>query len=163
VAGTAAVATAQERPFRQGRSDVVALEKELGLSTDQVTQIKKLRAEARKQAIRQRADLAVARLELRELMDASTVDEKAVTAKVKTISDLQGAALLARTNERLAMRRILTPEQQEKLKQLGPRARQGRTARSERARRPGARMARPGRRGPAVGGGDEPPAPERKR
>jgi Spy/CpxP family protein refolding chaperone len=163
VAGTVAVATAQERPRRQGRSDIVALEKELGLSADQAAQLKKLRAEARKQAIRHRADLAIARLELQELMDATTVDEKAVAAKVKAISDLQAVALQARTNERLAMRRILTPEQQEKMKQLAARGRQGRMGWSERAGRPGLRMARPGRRGPWVGGGDVPPAPEPKR
>ena len=123
VAGTVVAAAAQERPRRQGRPDAAAIEKELGLSADQTAQLKKLRAEGRKQAIRNRADLAIARLELRELMDASTVDEKAVAAKVKAISDLQGAALQARTSQQLAMRRLLTPEQQEKMKQLAPRGR----------------------------------------
>ena len=151
VAGTVVVAAAQERPRRQGRPDAAALEKELGLSADQAAQLKKLRAEGRKQAIRHRADLAIARLELQELMDAATVDEKAVAAKVKAISDLQAAALQARTSERLAMRRLLTPEQQEKMKQLAPR--RGRMGRPGRAGRPGTGMAAPGPRGPWM---DEP-------
>jgi Spy/CpxP family protein refolding chaperone len=88
------------------------------LSADQAAQLEKIRGEARKQAIRQRADLAVARLELEELMKATTVDEKAVAAKVKAISDLEAAGLKARVDERLAMRRILSPEQQEKMRQL---------------------------------------------
>jgi Spy/CpxP family protein refolding chaperone len=122
LAGSVVFATAQE-PRRQGRPDRATLEKELGLTADQAAQLRKLRAEGRKQAIRQRADLAIARLELQELMDGPTVDEKAVTAKAKAIGGLQAAAFEARTSQRLAMRRLLTPEQQEKLKQLAPRRR----------------------------------------
>ena len=134
VAG-AVVAVAQERPRREGRPDRAALQAELGLSADQTAQLEKLRVEGRKQAIRQRADLAIARLELAELMDAPNVDEKAVAAKVKVISDLQAAGLKARTDERLAMRRLLTPEQQEKMKQLMRQHRQERGRRPERAGR----------------------------
>jgi Spy/CpxP family protein refolding chaperone len=74
-------------------------------------------------------------------MDAATVDEKAVAAKVKAISDLEGAALQARTSQQLAMRRLLTPEQQEKMKQLAPRGR------GDRGPRPGRtwRQRQPGR------------------
>jgi Spy/CpxP family protein refolding chaperone len=151
VAGTVVAAAAQERPRRQGRPDAAAFEKELGLSTDQAAQLKKLRAEGRKQAIRQRADLAIARLELQELMDAATVDEKAVAAKVKEISDLQATALQARTNQHLAMRRLLTPEQQEKMRQLAPRGR------GDRGPRPGHAWRQ---RQPGMGDGPS-PEPER--
>jgi Spy/CpxP family protein refolding chaperone len=161
VAGIVVAAAAQERPRRPGRPDAPALEKELGLSADQAAQLKSLRAEGRKQAIRQRADVAIARLELEELMDAPTVDEKAVAAKVKAISDLQAAALQARTSQRLAMRRLLTPEQQAKMKQLAPR--RGRALRPGRAGRAGRGMAAPGPRGPWWDAGDEPPVPEPER
>ena len=161
VAGTVVAAAAQERPRRQGRPDAVALEKELGLSADQAAQLKKLRAEGRKQTIRHRADMAIARLELQELMDAATVDEKAISAKVKAISDLQAAALQARTNQRLAMRRLLTPEQQEKMKQRAPRG--GRALRAGRAGRRGPGMALRGPRGPWWDAGDELPSPEPER
>lgn len=139
VAG-AVVAVAQERPRREGRTDRPALRAELGLSAEQAAELQKLRVEGRKQAIRHRADLAIARLELQELMDAATVDEKAVAAKVKAISDLQAAALQARTSQHLAMRRLLTPEQQEKMKQLAPRGwgdRGPRSGRAWRQRQPG--------------------------
>ena len=168
VAGTVVVAAAQEGPRRQGRPDRATLEKELGLTADQAAQLKKLRVEGRKQAIRHRADLAIARLELSELMDAPTVDEKAVAAKVKAVSDLQAAALKARTDERLAMRRLLTPEQQEKMKQLGQggrRDRGPRPARAWRQRQPGMGNAPPppGPRGPWSDEGEEPPLPEPER
>jgi Spy/CpxP family protein refolding chaperone len=154
VAGSVVFATAQE-PRRQGRPDRATLEKELGLTADQAAQLRKVRAEGRKQAIRHRADLAIARLELQELMDAPTVDEKAVSAKVKAIGDLQAAALEARTSQHLAMRRLLTPEQQEKMKQLAPRRR------GAGAGRRGAGMAFPGPRGWDADDARPMPEPER--
>jgi Spy/CpxP family protein refolding chaperone len=164
VAGTV-VAMAQERPRREAQPDRAAIRAQLGLSADQAAQLEKLRVEGRKQAIRQRADLAIARIELQELMNAPTVDEKAVAAKVKAISDLQAAGLKARVDERLAMRRVLTPEQQEKMKQLMRRHRRDRRARPGRAwrrGRPGAATPppAPGLGGPRSDEGDAPPVPE---
>jgi len=133
VAGAVGIVAAQEMGpgRRQGRPDPAAIQAELGLTAEQATQLKKLWVDGRKQAIRQHADLAIARIELEELMDAPSVDEKAVAARVKATSDLQASSLKARTDQRLAMRRLLTPEQQEKMKQL---MRQGRM---ERAGAPG--------------------------
>ena len=108
---------------RPGGRDIKA---ELGLNEAQYSQLRKARLEERKAAIRRRADLHVARLELDELLDASTPDEKAVAAKVKELNDLQAAALKARVDARLALGRMLTPEQREKLKHLrGPGRRGG--------------------------------------
>jgi Spy/CpxP family protein refolding chaperone len=159
-AGTVAMAAAQERPRRPARPDAVAIEKALGLTAEQADQLRKLRAEGRKQAIRHRADTEIARLELEELMGAPTVDEKAVAAKVKVLADLQAAGLLARTTQRLAMRRLLTPEQQEKLRQLAPRRSRGaRPARAWRGRSGAPGIAPRGPCGPWWDEGDEPQAP----
>ena len=170
VAGAVAAVGAQERgPARRaervGRRDPAAIQAELGLSADQAAQLKKLRDDGRKQAIRQRADLAIARIDLEEAMDASSVDEKVVAARLKAVSDLQASSLKARTDQRLAMRRLLTPEQQEKMKQL---MRQGRTERAgaRQGRRPGRHQAL---RPPAGPGGpwsneiEDLPAPEPER
>ncbi len=146
-AGAVAVWAQEPGPGRRGewtgRPDPARLQAELGLTADQAAQLKKLRDDGRKQAIRQRADLSIARIELEEAMDASTVDEKLVAARVKAVSDLEASALQARTNQRLAMRRVLTPEQQEKMKQL---KRQGRMERA--TQRQGRRSGRPGAPGP---------------
>ena len=166
VAGAVGVVAAQERgpERRQGRPDPAAIQAELGLSPDQAAQLKKLRDDGRKQAIRQRADLAIARIELQEAMDAPSVDDKIVAARVKAVSDLQAASLKARTDQRLAMRRLLTPEQQEKMKQL---VRQGRMERAgaRHQRRPGSRGMRPpaGPGGPWPGEIDEQPESEPER
>jgi Spy/CpxP family protein refolding chaperone len=94
------------------------MKQEMGFSDDQVAQLSKLRSDARKLAVRRMADIQIARMELRELLDATGVDERAIGAKVKELGDLRTSALKAQVDRRLAMRRILTPEQQEKLKQI---------------------------------------------
>ncbi len=117
--GWVALATAQAAPpERPSRPDLPALQREIGLSDEQAAQMRGLRSEERKQAIRRRADLAIARMELEEALDAPSVDEKLVGARVRAVSDLQAADVRARADRRLALRKMLTPEQQGKLRQL---------------------------------------------
>lgn len=172
VAGAVAAVGAQERGAarraeRVGRPDPAAIQAELGLSADQADQLKKLRDLGRKQAIRQRADLAIARIELEEAMDAPTVDDKVVAARLKAVTDLQAASLKARTDQRLAMRRLLTPEQQEKMRQLMRRGRTERAGarRERRTGHPGSYGERPpaGPHGPWSDEIEDLPAPEPER
>jgi Spy/CpxP family protein refolding chaperone len=118
---------------RPGGRDIKA---ELGLSDAQYAQLRKARVEVRKAAIRRRADLQVARLELRELLDAPTPDEKAVAAKVKELNELQAAALKARVDARLTLGKMLSPEQREKLKEMRGPGRRGRGGYGHRGPRP---------------------------
>jgi len=168
VAGSVLAVGAQEvrgRRQPEGRPDAAALRAELGLSEEQAAQIQKLRADGRKQAIRHRADLAIARIELEELMDASVVDQRAIDAKVKAVADLQAAQLQARTDQRLALRRLLSPEQQEKMKQLRQqrRPRAARAGRDGRPGRAGAPLPAPKPGGPRSDEDDEPATPEPER
>jgi Spy/CpxP family protein refolding chaperone len=98
--------------------DIARIQKEVGLNDGQVDQLKKLWTGQRKQEIRQRADMAIARMDLHQLLDAPTVDEKAVNAKVKELSDLHATALRAHVDSMLGMHKILTPEQRQKMKAL---------------------------------------------
>ena len=164
VAGTALGVGAQEVQERRrmgpaGGPQAGGLRAELGLSPEQSTQLDKIRAGARKLAIRHRADVSIARIELEELMNAPTVDQKAIDAKVKAISDLQAAQLRARIDERLAVRRVLTPEQQEKMKELRQRrgARPAGAWRERRPGRPGEATPPPGPGGPSSGDESDPP------
>jgi translation initiation factor IF-2 len=119
--GAVAFAARPEEPQeggRPGRPDGAQVEKAAGLTDAQIAQLRKIRQDGAKQAIRNRADMRIARMELNELLEAPTVDEKAVASKVKAISDLQAAGLKARVDGRLAMRKIVTAEQLEKLRSL---------------------------------------------
>ena len=105
----------------QGRRPGMMMERlrsEVGLSDSQIEQLKKIHMDERKAAIRRHADLQIARIELRDLMAATSPDKAAVDAKVKQISDLQAANLRARVDGRMAARKVMTPEQLEKAKQL---------------------------------------------
>ncbi len=120
VAGTALVASAQQAGPGPQRHDGgrAGFQQALGLSDEQVTQLRKLRQDDRKQAIRRRADMQIARMELNEALGAPTIDEKVVAAKVQALTQLQSSALRARVDQRLALARILTPEQRAKMQQL---------------------------------------------
>jgi Spy/CpxP family protein refolding chaperone len=98
--------------------DMSRIQQEVGLTDAQATQLKKLWSDHWKLAMRRRADMAIARLEMEELLDGPSVDEKALNAKIKELSDLQASTLRSRVDAQLALRKVVTPEQQQKLRGL---------------------------------------------
>lgn len=70
-----------------------------------------------------RADIDVAETELEALWRAEKLDAKAITDKVRRISDLRAQLELANVNHRLAVAGVLSPEQR---KAMGPGMRHGR-------------------------------------
>jgi len=151
--GVGVLANAQpgSRGFDRVRPvDEAQLQATLGIDAGQAESLRKLHSEQRKARVRNRADMEIARLELEELLAAETIDEKAVSAKVQVIADLQARALRERTDARIAVRKILTVEQERKLRQV---------QRSRHGGRDGDRPARRsrGERTPPVGGKDDDP------
>jgi Spy/CpxP family protein refolding chaperone len=124
VAGATLVASAQAAGLERGQGrhgdgpNPAALKQALGLSDEQSAQLSKLWQDERKQAIRRHADMEIARVDLDEALNAQTIDEKVVAAKVQALTTLQATALKARVDQRLAVAKVLTPEQREKMKQL---------------------------------------------
>lgn len=115
-------AFAQAGPQARGeaaRQPRAAVQDKLGLSPEQRAEMEKLGVAFRKEQIRARADLQVARLELRELLSAPTIDDKAVMAKAQEFSQLQAAQTKRMIEHRLAFAKILTPEQRQKARELG--------------------------------------------
>ncbi|MBI4462881.1 MAG: periplasmic heavy metal sensor [Acidobacteria bacterium] len=96
--------------------DNPGLREELALSEAQIEQLRALGHEAAKTGIRHRADLAVKRMELEELLEAETPDRALVDKKLREISDLQHVMLKSRVDSRLALAGVLTPEQRAKLR-----------------------------------------------
>ena len=94
------------------------LHEELGLTDEQTEKLHQLRVEARKAAVRNRADLQVRRIELGELLRADSPSKAQVDRKVQEITKLQGAAFAARINTMLSAKAILTPEQRAKAREL---------------------------------------------
>ena len=152
--------TAAEESFG-GWAEPAFEEDGLSLTDEQKEKMRALRQEFRKERVRARADLRVQRMELTELMRAENPDRAAIARKLKENSEARNTQALATFDHRQAMRSILTPEQQDKIKEMrkgrrgrrgiGRQGRRGRRGRDGRNRGQGFR----GRRGP-LGGGDCP-------
>lgn len=113
----------EERGPRDGRAEI---KEALGLTDAQVADLHKLRMDEARKRIQAQANVRIARLELRELLAAPTVDEKAVRAKAKELEQAQTAAEEARVEAMIALRRIVNAEQAEKLLRLREHRRHGR-------------------------------------
>ena len=113
-----------------------AVREKLGITAEQVGAIRKQESDFRKAEIRERADLEVKRVDLRDLLEAEKPDRAAIDSKLQEISTARLTLEKSAIHYHLAMRGAITPEQREKLHQLM----------SERWRRVGG-PAHPGQRG----------------
>jgi|GEM_PF-2830816 len=101
-----------------GFGNVERLASRLDLTDDQVTAMNEERLKSQKQAIQLRADLQVARLELRDMMDDSKPDQNKVKQQVEKMGDLRTTLMLTRVQSHLKMKEVLTEEQRVKLKEM---------------------------------------------
>ena len=114
------------RGFGRGRGEFglarilndAAIREKLGITAEQVGAIRKQESDFRKTEIRDRADLAVKRVDLRDLLEAEKPDRAAIDSKLQEISTARLALEKSAVHYRLAMREAITPEQREKLHQL---------------------------------------------
>jgi Spy/CpxP family protein refolding chaperone len=139
----------QGGPMMKPRRDIKA---ELGLTDAQQADIRKVMEGARRDRLRKSTDLKIARLDLRSLLRADKVDDKAIAAKVAEAQAAQGALLKLRVDTALAMKRILTPEQQKKIAEM--RQDRGRKGIGQRMKMRGM-MRRGGGMGPMPGMNDD--------
>jgi len=95
-----------------------AIRQQVGITDEQVAAIRKQVSDFRKTEIRNRADLQVKRIDLRDLLAAEKPDRAAINAKLQEISSAQLALEKSRIDFRLNMRDAITPAQREKLRQL---------------------------------------------
>ena len=90
----------------------------LQLSDAQREQLRQITLEARKGARRRQAEIDVLHLEIQDLLSAPTLDDAALSAKVQQLGDLQLASVRAEVDSRVAMRKVLTAEQIQKMAEL---------------------------------------------
>jgi Spy/CpxP family protein refolding chaperone len=93
---------------------------ELGLTPQQVDSLRKLGMDSRRAAIRRRADLQLAKLDLMSLRFSDPVDMGKIESKVREIEKFRGDGSIARIRTAEAAKAQLTAEQREKLKSLRP-------------------------------------------
>jgi Spy/CpxP family protein refolding chaperone len=97
--------------------DMMCMEQanKMGLTDDQMMKMKPLHREMQKKQIRSRADLKIAEIELREIMDVKDFDLDKANSAVKKIGDMKTAQHLEMLKAMKDMRVILTDDQFEKM------------------------------------------------
>ncbi|MCI5222411.1 MAG: hypothetical protein D3924_07025 [Candidatus Electrothrix sp. AR4] len=96
----------------------------LGLTQEQIKKIQKADYDAREKHLGLRAELADLNLKMDRAFSADVVDDKAVMALTKKKADAKEKMMLQRSESRLMINKLLTPEQNKKL-QLAKMSRKG--------------------------------------
>jgi Spy/CpxP family protein refolding chaperone len=94
------------------------IRQQIGVTADQAAKIRQQQSDFRKAEIRNRADLEIKRLDLRDLLAADKPDRAAIDSKLQEVGAAQTAMEKSAIDYRLNMRDALTPAQREKLRQL---------------------------------------------
>lgn len=90
----------------------------LGLDEKQREAIKEIKSRVMKDTIRKRADVKVARIDLRDLLDKDQVDMNAAEATLKKIASLQTDIRLSHIKALEEIKTKLTPEQRKMFKEM---------------------------------------------
>jgi len=91
---------------------------ELGLSNDQVKKLEAIWYNHKKVAIRKKADLKIAQLELKNILSQQPTDFKKANAKIAEIGSLENGLRLDHLQSIEKARKVLTPEQLKKFTKL---------------------------------------------
>ena len=89
----------------------------LNLNDETAAKIEKMRDEHQKRQIALRAKLSAARIDFRSLMRSDAPDEKLAMAKQKEMSAIRAEMREARLAHKLAVGKLLTPEQRKLIKE----------------------------------------------
>lgn len=90
----------------------------LGLDEKQKEAIKEIHSRVMKNTIMKRADIAIARIDLREILDKDQVDMNAAEATLKKLASLQTDIRLSHIKAMQEVKTKLTPEQRKQFKEM---------------------------------------------
>ena len=96
------------------------LAEELNLSNTQRERLRAIGETLERKRIRLRADLELAQLELRSAMRGDSPALTELESRIDTVTRIQGEMMKAGVSARLDARKVLTPEQREKLSEIRP-------------------------------------------
>lgn len=94
-------------------------QQELGLSAEQLDKFKKVRGEYQKEAIRRKADIKIAEIELWDLVEKKDATSDQLEKKVREVEGKKTDLRVFRFKQLATLKTILTPEQFEKFRGLG--------------------------------------------
>ena len=105
--------------MRHGAGGLMARWAELDLTDEQRDRIRDLHDAQARKAVQRRADMQLARLDLRQLMREERPNSASVSMAIDRIARLQAEGLKARFETHMQARALLTPEQRQKLREGG--------------------------------------------
>jgi Spy/CpxP family protein refolding chaperone len=105
-------------PGMMGEHHISGKLKSIGLDEKQKEAVKEIERKTMKETIKKKADLDIARLDLRDLLDKDPVNMKAVESKLKEIASLKADMQLSRIKAHEEIKSKLTPDQRKKLKEM---------------------------------------------
>lgn len=97
---------------------VLCFQKKLGLTPEQIEEIKAHEFEFKKIKIQTTADHAIAHMELDKLVHSATVDEAGMRALADRISAIKSKKIHAVIEAKIVILKILTPEQRQKVSKM---------------------------------------------
>lgn len=97
---------------------ILSNQEELGLSDEQVDNIKELKMKAKKDLIRKDAEIEVAALDIKSEMYKKTIDTSAIGKLIDKKYDLKKEKAKSLVESYAALKGILTEEQKEKMKDM---------------------------------------------
>ena len=101
-----------------GLYHVLRFKEQLGLTEDQVTQIKNLKFEHEKKQIDFQRDHKIAHMEIERELDSETLNENKVRELASKIGNLKRKNIEEKIEAQLNVIRLLTTEQRKKVKQM---------------------------------------------
>jgi len=91
--------------------------KKAGISEEQANKIREMHFQSQRDQLKLGSDMRLKQLEMTELMDADKPDEGKIMAKAKEIASLREKVFLQGVQQQLEMKKLITPEQEQKLRE----------------------------------------------
>ncbi len=90
----------------------------LGLDEKQMAAVKEIKSRVAKESARKRADLQIAKIDFRDILDKDQVDMTAIEGALKKMASIQSDIRLSHIKAMQEIKAILTPEQRKKFKEV---------------------------------------------
>jgi Spy/CpxP family protein refolding chaperone len=104
--------------MRPQRGMMMRLADKLNLSKEQRDELKDMFTNNRKDMIRRKADLEIARVEMQELLSQDEPDMSAIKGKIQDVANLEAEMKFSQIQKWMDAKKVLTEEQQKELKDM---------------------------------------------
>lgn len=106
------------REQEPGQDFMDQMAKRLGIDRETLDKLREIHRDAQKEQIRQRADLQIARMDFEDVIKSAKSSEAEIKKAADKLAAIQAQGIHNRVNALLKVKKLLTPEQYEKVVRL---------------------------------------------